>query len=137
MSIIFEIFQQFEYFLVAFPARFIISASIQLPSLIGLYLMVGWGFNFFINCECCDDLFGFRVVSCDDCDECGCCVVVSNGWDDCVMNILVDMVAEFNFQMDMMVGQNFQMSVMNMMALVLWYGCFLDHQTIMIAVSFR
>ena len=47
------------------------------------------------------------------------------------------MVAEFNFQMDMMVGRNFQMSVMNMMALVLWYGCFLDHQTIMIAVSFR
>ena len=42
-----------------------------------------------------------------------------------VMNILVDMVAELNFQMNMTVEWNFQMSVMNGMALVL------DHQRIL------
>ena len=77
-----EIFQQFEYFPVAFPVRFIISAFIQLLSLLSSYLMVECGFNFFIGCECCD-IFSFRVSGCDDCDECDRCVVVSNGWDDC------------------------------------------------------
>ena len=68
-----------------------------------------------------------------------------------VMNILVDMMAELNFQMDMTVEWDFQMdmavewdfqmdmavewdfqmSVMNVMALVLYYGCFLDHQKIL------
>ena len=48
-----------------------------------------------------------------------------------VMNILVDMMAELNFQMDMTVEWGFQMSSMNMIALVLYYGCFLDHQKIL------
>ena len=58
-----------------------------------------------------------------------------------VMNILVDMMAELNlqmdmtvewdFQMDMTVEWDFQMSVMNVMALVLYYGCFLDHHQIL------
>ena len=37
-----------------------------------------------------------------------------------VMNVLVDMMAELNFQMDMTVEWDFQMSVMNVMALVLY-----------------
>ena len=48
-----------------------------------------------------------------------------------VMNVLVDMMAELNFQMDMTVEWDFQMSVMNVMALVLYYVCFLDHQKIL------
>ena len=32
--------------------------------------MVVCGFNFFIDCECCDYMFGFRVSSFDNCDEC-------------------------------------------------------------------
>ena len=48
-----------------------------------------------------------------------------------VMNILVDMVVELNFQMGIMVDWDFQMSVMNAMVLVQCYGCFLDHQTIL------
>ena len=75
---LFEIFQHFEYFPVAFLARFFISAFIQLLSLLSLYLIVECGFNFFIDCECCDDMFGFRVSTCDDCDECERCVVVLN-----------------------------------------------------------
>ena len=47
------------------------------------------------------------------------------------MKILVDMVVELNFQMDVRVEWDFQMSVMNMMALVLYYGCFLGHQRIL------
>ena len=52
------------------------------------------------------------------------------------------MVFELNFQMDMTVELDFQISVMNVMALVLYCGCFLDHQTIlsqchMIVVCFR
>ena len=41
--------------------------------------MVQCGFNFFIDCECCGDMSGFRVYSYDDCDECEHCVMVSNG----------------------------------------------------------
>ena len=41
------------------------------------------GFNFFTDCECCGDMFGFRVSGCDGSDECERCVVVSNGGDDC------------------------------------------------------
>ena len=63
---LFEIFQQFEYFPVAFPAQFIISASIQLLSLLSLYLIVECGFNFFIDWEYCGDVFGFRGSCCDD-----------------------------------------------------------------------
>ena len=48
-----------------------------------------------------------------------------------VMNILVDMVVELNFQVDMMVEWDFQVNVINVMVLVLYYGCFLDHQTIL------
>ena len=79
----FEIFQQFEYFPVAVHAWVIISASIQLLSLLSLYLLVECGFNFFTDCECCGDMFGFRVSGCDGSDECERCVVVSNGGDDC------------------------------------------------------
>ena len=43
----------------------------------------GGGFSFFIDCECCDDMFGFRVSGCNDCDDCDCCVVVSNECNDC------------------------------------------------------
>ena len=41
------------------------------------------------------------------------------------------MMFESNFQMDITVELDFKMSVMNVMALVLYYGCFLDHQTIL------
>ena len=41
------------------------------------------------------------------------------------------MMFESNFQMDVTVELDFKMSVMNVMALVLYYGCFLDHQTIL------
>ena len=45
-----------------------------------LVCILWWGvvLTFFIDCECCDDMFGFRVSGCDDCDECERCVVVSN-----------------------------------------------------------
>ena len=41
------------------------------------------------------------------------------------------MMFESNFQMDVTVELDFKMSVMNVMALVLYYGRFLDHQTIL------
>ena len=44
------------------------------------------------------------------------------------------MMFESNFQMDITVELDFKMSVMNVMALVLYYGCFLDHQTIWVSV---
>ena len=44
---LFEIFKQFEYLSVAFPAQFIISAFIQLLSLLSLYGMVECDFSFF------------------------------------------------------------------------------------------
>ena len=48
-----------------------------------------------------------------------------------VMNILINMMVELNFQMNMTIEWDFQMSVMNVMALVLSCGCFLDHQKIL------
>ena len=48
-----------------------------------------------------------------------------------VMNILVNMMAELNFQMNMTIEWDFQVSVMNVIALVLSCGCFLDHQKIL------
>ena len=59
-----------------------------------------------------------------------------------VMNIQVDMVAELIFQMSVTVELDFQMSVMNVITLVLYYGCFLDHQKIpnqchIVVVRFR
>ena len=45
--------------------------------------MVEFGFNFFLDCECCDDMFGYKLCGCDDSDKCERCVVVSNEWDDC------------------------------------------------------
>ena len=47
------------------------------------------------------------------------------------MRILVDVVVELNIQMNMMIEWDIQISVMNVMGLVLYYGCFLDHQTIL------
>ena len=69
---LFEIFQQFENFPLASLVRFIISASIQLLSLLRWFHMMECGFNFVIDCKCCDGIFGFRVFS-DDCDECEHC----------------------------------------------------------------
>ena len=48
-----------------------------------------------------------------------------------LMRILVDVVVELNIQMNMMIEWDIQISVMNVMGLVLYYGCFLDHQTIL------
>ena len=45
--------------------------------------MVECDFNFFIDCEFCGDMFGFRVSGCDDCDDCERCVMVSNGLNEC------------------------------------------------------
>ena len=56
--------------------------------------MVKCGFN--IDCECCDDMFGFRVSGCDDCDECELVLWFRMG-EMFVVNILVDMVVELNF----------------------------------------
>ena len=48
-----------------------------------------------------------------------------------LMRILVNVVVELNIQMNMMIEWDIQISVMNVMGLVLYYGCFLDHQTIL------
>ena len=138
---LFEIFQQFEYFPVAFAAQFIISASTQSLSLLSWYLMVECGFNFFIDCERCGDVFSFRgsvvmtVVRVN-------IVLWFQMGGMFMMNILVDIAAELIFQMNMRIEWYFQMKMMNVMALVLYYGCFPGHQKIlsqchMFAVCFR
>ena len=38
--------------------------------------MVECGFNFFIDHECCGDMFAFRVSGCDDFDDSERCVMI-------------------------------------------------------------
>ena len=103
--------------------------------------MLECGFNFFIDCERCGDVFSFRgsvvmtVVRVN-------IVLWFQMGGMFMMNILVDMVAELIFQMNMRIEWYFQMKMMNVMALVLYYGCFPGHQKIlsqchMFAVCFR
>ena len=122
----FEIFQQFEYFPFAFPARFIISASIQLLSL--LWWSVFLTFLLIVNVVVICLVLEFPVVMTVMTVN---VVLLFRMGKMIVMNVLVDMMAELNFQMDMTVEWDFQMSVMNVMALVLYYVCFLDHQKIL------